>query len=157
MGHNVKSRLAGSLVVVFLAAGCGAEGPEDALDAFVDAINERDDEAVQKLTCEASHKGSAATLSDPFKGNPMGIDVYAVEPRLRDLRYLAKGGDIVEESDSTATGKVEITVEGVPDDLAPEAQQVMDSAQIVFPLMLINPEDDTVKLVKEGDAWVVCD
>jgi hypothetical protein len=155
MWRNAKSRLAGSLVVVLLAAGCGSDGPQGALDAFVDAINDRDDKAVLDLTCEASHENIAATLSDPFKGSP--IDVYEVEPRLRDLRYLAEGGDILEESDSAATGKVEITVEGVPEDMPPEAQQVMDGVQIAFPLTLINQQDDTVKLVKEGDAWVVCD
>jgi hypothetical protein len=155
MWRNVKSRLAGSLAVVLLAAGCGSDGPQGALDAFVDAINDRDDQAALDVTCEASHKNIAATLSDPFKGNP--IDVYEVEPRLRDLRYLAEGGDILEESDSAATGRVEITVEGVPEDMPPEAQQVMDGVQIAFPLTLINQEDDTVKLIKEGDAWVVCD
>jgi hypothetical protein len=155
MWHNVKSRLAGSLVIVLLAAGCGTDGPEDALDAFADAINDRDDEAVRNLTCEASHEDIVATLSDPFKNNP--IDVYEVEPRLRDLRYKAEAGDIVEESDSAATGKVDITVEGVPDDLSPEGQQVMDSVQVAFPLTLISGKDDTVKLIKEGDAWVVCE
>jgi len=155
MWRNVKSRLAGSLVVILLAAGCGSDGPEGALDAFADAINDRDDDAVRNLTCEASHEDIVATLSDPFKNNP--IDVYEVEPRLRDLRYLAEGGDIVEESDTAATGKLEITVEGVPDDMPQEAQQVMDGVQIAFPLTLINQKDDTVKLIKEGDAWVVCD
>lgn len=157
MGHNTIGRAAGALAIVLVAAGCGADGPEDTLDAFADAINDRDDKAILGMTCKASHENISATLSDPFKNNQMGIDVYEVEPRLRDLHYTAQAGDIVEESDSAATGKLEITVEGVPDDMPPEAQQVMDGVQIAFPLTLIDGKDDTVKLIKEGDAWVVCD
>jgi hypothetical protein len=146
------------LGVVLTTAGCGSDGdPEDALDDLAEAINDRDDAAVLELTCEASHENISATLSDPFKDNPTGIDVYEAEPRLRDMRYEADAGDIVEEGDTEATGELDITVEGVPDDMPPEAQQVMDSVQIVFPLTLIDPKDDTVKLVKEGDAWVACD
>ena len=157
MGHNTIGRLAGTLAIVLVAAGCGSDGPDDTLDAFADAINDRDDKAILGLTCKASHENIQATLADPFENNPMGIDVYEVEPRLRDVRYEAEAGDIIEESDTEATGKVEISVEGVPDDMPPEAQQVMDSVQIVFPLTLISGKNDTVKLIKEGDAWVVCD
>jgi hypothetical protein len=159
MGRNKKSRIAAAVGIVFLvAAGCGSDGgPQDALDDFADAINDRDEDAALALTCKASHEDISATMSDPFKNNPTGVDVYAVEPRLRDMHWDADAGDIVEETGTEATGKVEITVEGVPEDLPPEAQQAMDSVQIAFPLTLVNPKDDTVKLVKEGDAWVVCD
>jgi hypothetical protein len=156
MRHNRIVGLGIALTVVLTTAGCGSDGgPEDALDAFAEAINDRDDAAALALTCKASHENISATMSDPFKNNP--IDVYEVEPRLRDLHWDADAGDIVEESDTEARGKLDFTVEGVPDDMPPEAQQVMDSVQIAFPLTLVDPQDDTVKLIKEGDAWVVCD
>jgi hypothetical protein len=158
MWRNGIAGLGVGLTLVLTTAGCGSDGgPEDALDSFAEAINDRDDAAALELTCKASHENIAATMSDPFKNNPLGIDVYEVEPRLRDLHWDADAGDIVEENDTEATGKLEITVEGVPEDLSPEGQQVMDSVQIAFPLTLIDAKDDTVKLVKEGDAWVVCD
>jgi hypothetical protein len=156
MRRNGIASLGIVLTLVLTIAGCGSDGgPEDALDAFAEAINDRDEDAALELTCKAAHKNISATMTDPFKGNP--IDVYEVEPRLRDMHWDADAGDIVEESDTEATGELAITVEGVPEDMPAEAQQVMDSVQIAFPLTLINPENDTVKLVKEGDAWVVCE
>jgi hypothetical protein len=155
MRGNVKLRIAWSVVMILPATACGSDGgPEDALNSFAEAINARDDAAVQRLTCASARDDGGPTLADPLANSPMNID--EIDPRLRDIRYVAEAGDISDETDTKATGELTITVEGIPDDLSPDAQNVLDSSLAPFPLGLIGG-DDKVTLVKEGDAWVVCD
>src|SRR5262245_11047190 len=125
MRGNVKRRLAWSVVLVLPVSACGSDGgPEDALNSFAEPINTRDDAAVQRLTCTSARDDGGPTLSDPFAGSPMDID--EIDPRLRDIRYKAAAGDVTDETDSTATGELTITVEGIPEDLSPDAEQVLD-------------------------------
>ncbi len=86
--------------------------------------------ALQGLTCEASREHIESTLADPVKDNPMGIDVYEVEPRLRDLGYRAKAGGIVEDGGPKATGNLAFRAENrfeVDDRGAVERLQVVDA------------------------------
>jgi hypothetical protein len=145
-----------SAIAALLAlAGCASDdGPQNALDAFAEAVNQRDDSAVRQLVCESSRSDGGSSLADPFAGSPYDID--QVDPRLREVHWVAKAGEITDRSDDRATGKVSFTVEGVPSDLSAEAQQVLDSSLAPFPIGLAG-EDDTVTLVREGGEWRVCD
>jgi hypothetical protein len=84
------------------------------------------------------------------------MDIDEIDPRLRDIHYEAEAGDIIDESGTEATGELTITVQGLPGDLSPDARNVLDASLAPFPIGLVGG-DDRVTLVKEGDAWVVCD
>jgi hypothetical protein len=121
--------------------------------AFAKAVNKRDDSAVRQLVCESSRSNGQGSLADPFAGSPYDID--QIDPRLRDVHWVAKAGRITDRSDDRATGKLSFTVEGVPSGLSAEAQQVLDSSLAPFPIGLAG-KDDTVTLVREDGEWRVC-
>jgi hypothetical protein len=154
MPRNVIGHVAVSFFLVVAAAGCGgSDGPEDALNAYVKAINDKDDAAVKKLTCESSYSDHGNSLAEPFANSQYDID--EVDPRLRQVHYTAEAGEVGDETDTEATGMLTIRVEGVPDDLSPDARQVLDNGIAPFPLG-IEGQDHKVKLVKKDDTWLVC-
>jgi hypothetical protein len=124
------------------------------LDAFAEAVNQRDDSAVRQLVCQSARSGGGSSLADPFAGSPYDID--RIDRRLRDVHWVAKAGEITDRSGDRATGKLSYTVEGTPSDLSAEAQQVLDNSLAPFPIGL-NGGGDTVTLVREGGQWRVCD
>jgi hypothetical protein len=153
--RRVGTRAGAAIAVLLVAAGCSSgDGPQEALDAFADAVNDRDDDAVRELVCESARPDGGGTLADPFAGSP--YDIEEIEPRLRNVRWVAEAGDVTEEGYGRATGTVSIEVEGVPDDLPAEAQQALDATLAPFPVGLVG-EDDTVTLVEEDGEWRVCD
>jgi hypothetical protein len=145
----------GTLIAVLLLAGCSSgDGPQGALDDFADAVNERDDAAVRELVCRAARPEGGPGLADPFEGS--GYDVDRIDARLRKVRWVAEAGEVTEQGDGRATGTLTFTVEGTPDDLSAEAQQVLDVTSAPFPVGLAG-EDGTVTLVEEDGEWRVCD
>jgi hypothetical protein len=153
MPRNVIGHVAVGFVLVFAAAGCGSGGPENTLDAYAKAINDKDDAAVKKLTCESSYSSNGNSLANPFANSEYDID--EIDPRLRQIHWTASAGDISDESDTEATGILNMKVDGIPNDLSPQAQRVLDNGVAPFPLGMVGP-DHKVKLVRKGDTWLVC-
>ena len=146
---------ASPIAALLVLTGCTSDdGPQRALDAFAEAVNHRDDPAVRQLVCESSRSDGKSSLADPFAGSHYDID--QIDPRLREVHWVAKAGKITDRSDDRATGKLSYAVEGTPSDLSAEAQQVLDNSLAPFPIGLV-AKDDTVTLVREGGEWRVCD
>ncbi|MBB5958485.1 hypothetical protein FHS29_005093 [Saccharothrix tamanrassetensis] len=150
-------------VVVLLLSACGGTpenapentpgntpegGPEAALKALVEAADARDDEAVRKLVCP-ERWSEARTFA------AKQAEAAQFDPRLADIRYRFTAKEVRDRTDTAATGLLDVEVEGLPDDLSPEAHSGLDAMEAPIPVSLLGP-DRTIKLVKQGDTWVAC-
>ena len=143
------------LVVVVALAGCGSDTdiaapgtPEQALADLARATNDHDDDAIKKLVCadkwqeQYTFESSLATFAK-------------LDPRLGDLNYQVRAGEVRDKTETTATGVLEpLPVENFPDDLSGEAQSALDTMAAPLPIYLIH--DNTIDLVKENGTWVAC-
>ncbi|RKT55584.1 hypothetical protein [Saccharothrix australiensis] len=123
-------------------------GPEAALKALAAAADAQDDEAVRKLVCPERWSESRTFAAKK-------AEAAQLDPRLADIRYRITAKEVRDPTDTAATGLLDVEVEGVPDDLPPAAQSGLDAMEAPIPVALLGP-DQTIKLVKQGDAWVAC-
>ncbi|WP_433272454.1 hypothetical protein ACQPZF_16395 [Actinosynnema sp. CS-041913] len=123
-------------------------GPEAALKALAAAADAQDDEAVRKLVCPEVWSQSRTLAAKK-------AEAVQLDPRLADLRYRLTAKEVRDRTDTAATGLLDVEVEGLPDDLSPETRSGLDAMEAPIPVALLGP-DRTIKLVKQGDAWVAC-
>jgi hypothetical protein len=148
----VDKHLIGALgLVAVTLTGCGsaaADTPEQALEALESATNDQDDDAIKTLVCADKWRDARTFRSS--------LAAFAeLDPRLGDLRYQVRAGEVRDETETTATGELEpLPIENYPDDLSDEARTALDTTPAPLPIMLVH--DNTVDLVKENGNWVAC-
>ncbi|MEV0677775.1 hypothetical protein AB0I60_14745 [Actinosynnema sp. NPDC050436] len=123
-------------------------GPDAALKALAEAADAGDDEAVREVVCPEQWSDSRTLAAKK-------VEAAQLDPRLADIRYRLTAKEVRDRADTTATGVLEVEVEGIPDDLSPEAQSGLDAMEAPIPVALLGP-DRTIKLVKQGDEWLAC-
>jgi hypothetical protein len=162
MMRNLAGRAAPAMIglgLVLGATACGGDEnhqssapdqstPKSTLAALVRAINDSNDDAVDRLICAAAKKGGAGFA------DARAVLVEA-DPRLGKIRYRAKAAGVTSATDREATVKLLINVVGVPKDVSPEAQQALAVNEIPRPLNQQN-ERGEIHLVKESGRWVAC-
>ncbi|MEU4806510.1 hypothetical protein [Actinosynnema sp. NPDC023587] len=134
--------------LLLLVAACGSEQPSDTpesvLSALAKAGNDRDDETIRKLVCPEEWREDltfAATKS-------AAVDE---DPNLKDLTYRFTDSGVKDKTDTTATGRLDVEVEGVPDG----SSSVLDRLAAPLPIALYSP-DQNIGLVKRDGGWVAC-
>lgn len=129
--------------------GAGDGGtPEAALAGLADAVNNLDDAAAATLVCQKD-RDYGTKMADTVAG------ATEADPKLSGLRYRASAGAVVEKTQTTAIGSLEVTVEGVPDDLSDAGRQYLETSQIAWPLSLQTPQRQLHLIVEDG-RWVGC-
>jgi hypothetical protein len=142
--------LSGSLV------GCSdsaesADTPEGALAALARATNDQDDDAIKKLVC-------AEKWREQYTFRSTLAEMAKLDPRLADVKYRVRAGEVRDKTDTTATGVLEqLPAEGGPgpEDLSDKAEAALENMAAPMPIWLIR-EGDVINLVKENGTWVVC-
>ncbi len=150
MTHRTPGVTLAALVVLLVPA-CGTaqpNGPESALAALAKAADDRDDEAVRRLVCPDEWRESRTFAAKK-------TELSELDPRLADVRYRITDKGVKAKTDTTATGELEVDVEGMPDDLSPRARNGVDAMEAPLPVALLGP-DRTIKLVKQNEQWVAC-